>query len=304
MAPPRGVIRTSPSGYAAPAARFRLSSVRAQPLRDVGPASPRRSILKDNKGRTRAVAWTTGKEDWIDVAGTARFRFVRASREVTAFVAPGCDRRSVVDTYFGTVLPLLLQLAVDLEALHGSGVALRDTRVAAFCAESETGKTTLAYALSRRGYELWADDAVVFDTAQLPIVASIRLPFRIQLRADAAEHFRTDDELLHDGIPEEAVWDLDIAPRSPLAAVFICQRASSDPTVETLASGEALTLAMAHAYRYRPLTAERNRRMFESYLDLVANIPIFRASFRPGLGDLDPLLDEIEGALRGVSPPA
>lgn len=264
-------------------------------------AEPRRAILKDNAGRLRASVWTTQDTDWIDVLDVATYRFTRHSGDVTAFFADGLDDRNVVETFFGTVLPLHLQMATELEALHASGIVLEDGRVAAFCAESETGKTTLAYASSRRGLEVWADDAVAFDSTQ-PSVTSVGLPFRMRLRKDVAEYFKACAEFVRDAVPDDLAFELATAPRAELGAVVVFERAPSGPTLERITSGRALAMTMAHAYRYRPLAPERKRRMFDAYLNLVTSVPIFVARFRPGLVSLDFLLDEVERALRGASP--
>jgi len=261
-------------------------------------ATPRRAILKDSVGGARAFAWTAGGAEWIEVLDTATYRFAPGSQEVIGFAPQPADRDVVVDTYFGTVLPLLLQGAFELEALHGSGVLLSDGRVAGLAAESQTGKTTLAYALSRRGCELWADDAIVLDAKEPGLVLSVRLPFRIRLRRETAAHFGTGRHVVRDEMPEHLIFDLETAPRAPLGAVVVCERAASAPAVERVSAADALELTMRHAYRYQPLAEGRKRRMFETYLDLVTNVPVFLARFRRGLEDLDDLLVAIERALQ------
>ena len=50
------------------------------------------------------------------------------------------------------------------EAIHASAVLLGDA-VVAFCGRSQTGKSTVAYGLHRRGCRVWADDTLVFDAS-------------------------------------------------------------------------------------------------------------------------------------------
>src|SRR5919204_5174128 len=90
------------------------------------------------------------------------FRFTAASDEpVRATVRPDVDAAVVEDAYRRMVAPMVLQVR-GLEILHSSA-ALVGGRVAAFCGTSESGKSTMAYAFSRRGHHLWADDAVAFE---------------------------------------------------------------------------------------------------------------------------------------------
>lgn len=60
---------------------------------------------------------------------------------------------------FGSAIGALLHMRGVL-ALHASAVALPDGTAAAFCGVSTAGKSTLAAALSLRGYESLADDIV------------------------------------------------------------------------------------------------------------------------------------------------
>src|SRR5829696_203522 len=63
-----------------------------------------------------------------------------------------------------TAIGVLVPPPDQLETLHASAV-VAPAGVVAFCARSATGKSTLAASLHRRGYDLWADDAVVWTPA-------------------------------------------------------------------------------------------------------------------------------------------
>ena len=73
------------------------------------------------------------------------------------------------------------------EVVHASAV-LMDDGVVAFCGRSQTGKSTIAYGLHRRGCRVWADDTLVFETSG-EIVQTIPYPHRLRIRAEAAEYF-------------------------------------------------------------------------------------------------------------------
>ena len=74
---------------------------------------------------------------------------------------PAASRPLVIDWYRRAIAPMALQL-LGMQVVHASAV-LTDEGVVGFCAHSQTGKSTLAYGFGRRGYELWADDALAFD---------------------------------------------------------------------------------------------------------------------------------------------
>jgi len=106
------------------------------------------------------------------------FAFAPTTEFVTAFPLPGVPSDLIEDIYQRGVLPMALQ-ALGLEALHASGLLLPRGVLGLF-ATSETGKSTLAYELAKRGHTHWADDSVLFNTdAKDP--TSIRLPFRVRV---------------------------------------------------------------------------------------------------------------------------
>ena len=75
--------------------------------------------------------------------------------------------------------------ALGHEALHAS--AMRAARgVVLFAAQSRTGKSTVAFGLSCRGYEQWSDDGVVFSVAEEGATA-VPLPFDVRLRPQSAD---------------------------------------------------------------------------------------------------------------------
>ena len=74
----------------------------------------------------------------------------RASGEksgIVSLVKPGVSPDAIEETFERGVLPLALQ-ARGIQVLHASGIETPQG-VVAFCARSQTGKSTLAYACSR-----------------------------------------------------------------------------------------------------------------------------------------------------------
>ena len=56
--------------------------------------------------------------------------------------------------------------------------------VVGFFASSETGKSTLAFELAKRGHAQWSDDSLVFDTGCSDATV-VQLPFRVRVRGSS-----------------------------------------------------------------------------------------------------------------------
>jgi zona occludens toxin (predicted ATPase) len=179
------------------------------------------------------------------------------------------------------------------EVLHASALRL-PAGVVALCADSGTGKSTIAFALNSRGYPLWADDLVAFEVSDHGMQA-ISLPFSLRLRPSAAALF----DLNAAQLPVEASGD-GVTPgteKAPLAAICVLRRevnSAAPVTVRRLALADSFAAVLAHAWSFALQDRQRKRRMINHYLELVSKIPIFEISFRPGFEDLPALLESIE----------
>lgn len=210
----------------------------------------------------------------------------RLGTEVVAFPLPPATPELVRDAFERSVLPMALQ-ALGGEALHASGV-LGPSGVVALCGESGTGKSTLAYALSARGYVLWADDAVAFEVTDAG-VDTVALPFRINLRPDSAA-------VLGDG----RVLESPERPPAPLAVAVILRRGGARRvSVRRLAAGQAFAAALEQGYCYRPSDIERTAGMVSAYLDLVARVPVIEVRFEPEWDHFDALVDALDEIVSG-----
>jgi hypothetical protein len=166
--------------------------------------------------------------------------------------------------------------------------------VVALCADSGTGKSTIAFGLSSRGYRLWADDLVAFETSDRGCLA-ISLPFKMRLRSSAAVLFGLGVNRLPAAASDDGVTPG--AETAPLAAVCVLRREDTSTTpvaVRPVPSAEALGAVLSHAWFFALQDGERKRRLIEHYLELVARIPVFDISFRSGLENLPTILDAIE----------
>jgi hypothetical protein len=235
----------------------------------------------------------------MEVPGVATFRFDRGDRSVEAIENRGVDRDLVYDTYYRAALPLALQF-FGFEVLHASAVRT-PAGVVAFCAVSETGKSTTVGALSRRGYTLWADDAVTFQINDGDLGAhALAVPFRLRL----------------DSIAASAIRDTDGAPRwpkpgpielksAPLAALCVLRRengALRAAEVKRLSRIDSVIALLPHAYCFTMDDPDRKRLMMCRYIELAQRVPTFAVTIASGLEKLSDVLDEIEHSIPAFRP--
>ena len=253
-------------------------------------------VWREANGEAFAHCATVDGLHWIEMPGIARFSFGPAGGEVNAVPHPGAGPEVVRDAYRGTALPMILQ-ARGTEVLHASAI-LTAQGVVAFCGESGTGKSTIAVGFNRRGYKLWADDAVAFDASR---TVALPLPFRPRLRPAAAAFFATTGNGVSAGEGREEPGRA--APRpEPLAAVCILERVAEiayGAVVERLAPSAALRSVLLHAFCFSLRDPQCKRRMIEHYVKLVERVPCFAIRFQPGLEGLSGVLETIELRVMG-----
>ena len=188
------------------------------------------------------------------------------------------------DLHRRSVLPLALQ-ALGRETLHASAIRLANG-VAAFCGARGAGKSTVAYALCRRGYEQRADDTLVLSF-EPDGIRTYPLPFTPRLRPASADFFAT-------GTGDELLKATEKGEPEPLAAIFVLlptAHASEIPAIERLPPTRALRAALGQAHCFDTGNAESRRRLLRNYLEVAACVPVFNVMYRPGLERLDSLLD-------------
>lgn len=253
----------------------------------------RHVVAYDSDGVPSAYGSRGDGEIWLEVPDVATFHLPPGSASLTAIPEESVDSGAVLDAYYGTALPLVVQATRGLEVLHGSGVLVQSRGfVVAFCGTSESGKSTVAYGLAARGYRHWADDAVAFQVDGPHSVTTIGLPFTVKLRETSSEYFRGYSDALE--VVEEFEWK-----PSRLGAIFLLEPldegASEESVVlEQLAPGEAVRRLLPNAFRFHPQPRERRRGTMRSYLDLVASVPIVSVRFPHDLHHFPNLLDQLE----------
>src|SRR5262245_40299477 len=272
-----------------------LEIARAGPLYDL---SAREAIRKnptdvevwpDASGGCFALSQSSAGRHRLELPGLATFVF-GASGPVTAIARVGAARGDVIEAYRNDALPLILHARGD-EALHASGV-VTGRGVVAFCGASGSGKSTIAYALGRRGIRQWADDVVALRISDARVDA-IPLPFEVRLRETSAAALG-----LGKGARRLAATPAHVS--SPLAAIFVLARSgdgADGAALVSLSPAAALAALLPHAFCWSLLNAARKRLMLQRYLTLVAGIPIRRLLVGGGIEALDRVLDVVERAI-------
>jgi hypothetical protein len=260
------------------------------------------AIIATPDGTPIAFGSRAGNEHWVSVPKCASFRFEPGCSVVEVHPDPDVDDERVLDAYLGAALPMVVQTVLEHQALHASAIVTPSGAVVAFCGSTHAGKTTLAYGLSRRGYSIWADDALAFDAAIANAVLALRLPFRLNVRDQTAAHFGA--------VAEDASYvddEFGEGTRAPLIVVFELERVERGepwrrPIAHRLSPAEALLALLAHSFRFQPQTPDEERRMLVDYLELAARVPVFRLRVPAELDELDELLDEVETTIPAVAP--
>jgi hypothetical protein len=265
-------------------------------------ADPDIELWRDTDGTICAYGGSRDGMCWMHLPRVATFRFSQDSSRITAIAETSVPHGMIVDAYYRTILPMALQ-AHGIEVLHASAVRMCGG-IVALCGIKETGKSTIAYALSQRGYSLRADDAVPFAT-NLGAVSVLSVPFSIRLRAASAAFFQSNKVKDAKRPLPDPQTPLTLSPE-PLVAVFVLGRHSdrlsiAPPVASRLTSSTAFMSALTHGYCFSLRDQARRERMVRNYLDLASRVPVFDLRFAPGLAWLPAITNAIEAALAATA---
>ncbi|HTK29914.1 MAG TPA: hypothetical protein VL309_10200 [Vicinamibacterales bacterium] len=244
---------------------------------------------RDESGEVCARAYTGGGHSWIRWIGFAAFRFDASG--IVAVPEREVDPGHIADLCRRSIEPLALQ-ALGRETLHASAVR-GPSGLVLFCGPCESGKSTLAYALSRRGWPQFADDSVVVDAGERSVRA-LALPFGVRLRAASSA-------VLGDPDPHGVLDAPSTRPRpvstSPVSRIFVLRRVDgASMSADCLDPGAAFVALLAHARSFDSVDASARQRLLEAYLRIAAIVPVHDLAFGAGLDRLDALLDLVESA--------
>ena len=240
----------------------------------------------------------------IVIPDVATFRIASGSH-ITIAASAGAPDRNVALYLLGSAFGALLHQR-GLLPLHANGIEV-DGRAVAFMGPSGSGKSTLAAWCQRKGFSIITDDVCVigFDPDGGPY-AIPGLP-RLRLWAEALEHMQCDPaayERSYRGTEQVDKFDVPVAEESvartnvPVAALYLLDRAD-EPSIVQLRGADAAEAVFANTYRgtFLPATGGEQRH-WQAAVSLVRSVPVYRASRRWDLAELDAqnwaLLDHAE----------
>lgn len=261
------------------------------------PRDPLVQTWRDYNGQPCAYAYTLQDEYWLHVPNVASFRFNRTTSDITAIPEASARHEKIQDIFSRVVLPIALHTK-GMEVLHASAI-VTDAGLVTFCAMADTGKSTTAYALSKRGYQQWADDAVPFEIEKDRVTA-VSLPFGIRLDPEAEDFLSASKTTAKKIFPN--------ATRIPIAALIVLKRKenlnsenSSEVMVATLPPPRAFRSVLLHGHFFNLKSPDLMRQMVSNYMKLTSLVPVYEVTFSPGFEKLSLLLDRLELLFRELS---
>ena len=234
-------------------------------------------------GETHAICEMEGGFPRVLLPNIGIIRVIDEAGHVRGTVAISDKIPVMEEVYYRFALPMILQ-AAGAEMLHASAVQ-GPLGVVALCGTSGTGKSTLAFALSRKQLRHWADDSVIVLPHQ-QVFEALRLPFRPRVEIASSE-------------PVEFIRGTESAP---LSAIVVLQRypggivESSDfhAEVRRLSSADAFRTVLPHIYSFILSDSKRNALMMSRYFDIASRLPVYDLRFTPCLDALPKLCEIVE----------
>jgi hypothetical protein len=247
-------------------------------------SAPGVETLRDEHGEVLAWLWPSGRDRVMQMPGVATFACSHGAGRVTAATEPGVSEVEVTEAFHKFVVPLLLYFEGH-ELIHASAVQ-GPNGIVGFCGEAGTGKSTLAYGLSTRGFALWADDALALELGNAP--RAFVVPFAPRLRPATLKFF---DATSSRPVPRA---EGESAPVVGLAAIKRVTAEKEVARIERLNGGRAFDEVIRHAYRLGLGTDHaRRRKLVENYMKIVASVPVFEIAFQPGFERFAAVLDVV-----------
>ena len=228
--------------------------------------------------------WQAGRVAWIVVRGIATYRFEQSG--AVAVQTDGGSEEESHDLWVRTVLPLVVQ-ARGTQVIHASGL-VGQHGIVGLCGRSNSGKSTLAAALSQRGRDVVADDSLAFVVADEEVTA-VPLPYQLRLRPAAQARL---------GLPSTARRGAAM-PSAPLAKLLLLDPVADprgEPQVTEVSPAEAFAALLQHASWFRVFD-QSERDLVDDYLALVGIVPVLRFAYPQELDRLEQTVDTLEELL-------
>lgn len=144
-----------------------------------------------------------------------------------------------------------------LISIHGSAVAKKNKSVV-FSGASQVGKSSLAYALSKKGYSLIADDLALIDCSNKErLLLHPGVPF-VKLWKDILNHFHMNDNLLNIRTDIEKYikpvgHPVNLDPVELKRIVFLRQKKNPGFTFKEISGFEKYNMLINNSFRFHYL---------------------------------------------------
>jgi hypothetical protein len=252
-------------------------------------------------------SWEAGQDQYLMRApGVARF-LLSGGREIIFETEPGTPPTDCAAYLLGSIFGALLHQR-RLIVMHASAVQA-DGKAVMFCGRSGLGKSTLAAALSQRGWPLLGDDvsAIAFDGEGLPCLQADTRQLKLTAESIAALDLgaRRGAAILRRATKYfvEPLESVD-SGACPLGAVYVL---AFDPQaaaarIDRLNAAEALRGLRGDAYR--PAIVRRTgqtQRYFEAAAMIASKVPVCRLTRGPHLIALPQLADLVQAHWRDLA---
>jgi hypothetical protein len=240
------------------------------------------SITRDLVDRELATSVTAGETE-LTMPGIGTF-LVRDGREILVDPDPDAGFALLRLALLGPVFAALLQQRGDL-VLHASAVEV-DGAAVGFLGGRGVGKSTMAAALLRRGYQLVADDILAVSLQNGSPRARPGFP-QLKLWPDAVTALGGDPALLdpvRDGCDKRAQPVGGALPCGPLPLACLYVLCDGDTTaIEPLSSRDAFLEIVSNSYGITWLHGVSGPGQFRARAELVRRVPVRRLRRPPGL---------------------
>jgi hypothetical protein len=265
----------------------RLALSPAAPAPNVVASEPEWEMRADALGGIWGYVRDEGDVGRLYLPRIATYRFARGSDVVEAVPDPAAALDVVEDAYYRHVLPLALHFH-GYHVVHGSAVS-DGSVVHAFSGGSHVGKSTLAYALRRRGYEICADDAVAFAGGGNDAVYALPLPFTLRIRAESAAFFAGGGSPRNGTVERIGLVSTQLRP---IASLSLLERGPAG--IVRINPAEAMTAILGQVFHFSIEAPAAKRRLASELLQLVSSAVVFRVSLPSSLEALDATITDLE----------
>ncbi len=230
---------------------------------------------------------------------------VRGGNEVAIAAASGADPADIRIFLFNAVLGLLAHQR-GLLPLQASAIRTAEGAIA-FVGGAAAGKSTLAAALARRGYDLLSDDVSIFDATSGRSMLRPTLP-RVKLWRDALEAMAIPIAGLarNRRTQDKYVWELarpDAAFGAPVEVrrLYVINNASGAPLRPAVTRTEELPARTLLELVASPAAASALgvfSRMLVMAKSMLQPPRLFHLSYRLDYKDVEASIDAVEEALQ------